>query len=111
MINTEWLESLREGDNVAALGNRGDYRIETVHKITDTQILTNHGRYAKKNGLEIGSDIWRKSMLEPVTNDIRYAVKRRLLANKVARAANGLSNDQVDRIEQVINEITNDNLA
>lgn len=104
MSNTEWLGSLKEGDKVA-VENRGDYCVKTVRRITKTQILTKSGRYSKKNGLEIGSCIWHKSVLEPVTDEIRCSIKRRLLTNKVALAVNGLSNDQIDRIEQVIGEV------
>lgn len=100
----QWLESLKAGDEVA-VENRGAYCIKIVHRITATQILTKNGRYAKKDGLEIASGIWHKSVLEPVTDEIRCSIKRRLLANKVAQVVKDLSNDQIDRIEQVINEV------
>lgn len=104
MSNTEWLESLKVGDEVA-INSRDGYSIKNVTNITKTQICTEYSRYRKKDGRSVGSCDWYVSNIEPVTDKIKNIVTRsRISAQLRKQDFTGLSLDQLERIKSIIDE-------
>lgn len=108
MNNTEWLESLTVGDEVA-VNSGGRYLIEKVTKVTRTQIVTTYGRFRKSDGRYVGGSIWRITIIQPVTDTIRNKIRKSELVLKLSRQ-NGfsfltLSLDQLERIQAIIDEV------
>jgi hypothetical protein len=106
MNNTEWLESLKVGDEVAIDLPHHGYSIEKITNVTKTQICTKFSRYRKKDGRSIGSADWFARNIEPVTDRIRNMVARSSLAIKLKKQSfSALTLDQLQRIQEIINEV------
>lgn len=100
----DWLESLEIGDEVAVC-SRGKFSIETVTKVTRTQIVTQYGRYRKDTGYSVGVSIWNLANIKPVTDAIRETIKKSQLRSELTKQNfNGLSLDQLERIKSIIDE-------
>lgn len=102
---SKWLESLKVGDEVALSDNWHEYSIMKVTKVTATQIVTKYGRYRKKDGFLVGGSGYLRSSICPLTNEIKYKIKKLYLTNKLSNVLSKLSYEQIDRIEQVIDEV------
>jgi hypothetical protein len=106
MSNTEWLESLKVGDEVAIKLPHHGYSIDKITIITKTQIITKFSRYRKKDGRSIGSADWFIRNIEPVTDIIRNTVARSSLAIKLKKQSFAdLTLDQLERIQAIIDEV------
>jgi hypothetical protein len=107
MNNTEWLESLKVGDEVA-VSSGGRYSIEKVTKVPKTQIVTTYGRYRKTDGISVGGSIWHISKIQPATESIRKIIRKSELVSSFSRQHGfsfiNLSFDQLERIQAIINE-------
>ena len=76
---TKQLSDLKPGDQVFVRDCRrkGNDRIETIERITKTQIILSHNnRFRIKDGHEIGGDLWWKKSIRPATPDLTAEVKR-----------------------------------
>jgi len=76
---TKQLSDLKEGDQVFVRNYRcgGDDSIETIERITKTQIILPHNnRFRIKDGNEIGGDIWWKKSIQPATAELIADVER-----------------------------------
>ncbi|CAB4130433.1 hypothetical protein UFOVP119_57 [uncultured Caudovirales phage] len=79
MIDRQWLQELKAGDQVCVNSGFGSeaYQTLTVTKITATQIVCdNYLRYAKKDGYALGSRGYSRSHIEQVTDRVRAAILR-----------------------------------
>jgi len=81
---SNWLNELKPGQTViVGPKGAGDFAtLDTVDRITPTQIITHHGmRFRRKNGREVSGDQWWWSSLEEPTPEavarVRADLKRR----------------------------------
>lgn len=90
MDRNEWLANLKEGDEVAWKGS-----IFRITRTTPTRLVLRvrnsfkgyEVAFHKKNGREIGhSNPWHRSVLDPVTPQLRESVERRELYNRIEHA-------------------------
>lgn len=106
MTRTEWLESLKVGDEVASDLVLGVHCIEKIEKITKTKIVTNKGRYRRRTGITVGGSIWHLSKIEPITEQIRDEVKKRRICAILSKQNFAeLSLDKLERIQAIIREV------
>ena len=73
-----WLESLKAGDVVGCYGALSSIPMErAIDRVTATQIIVGHTRYAKKNGYAIGSySRCSRPMIVMITDAIREQMER-----------------------------------
>lgn len=72
--NQSWLADLKTDDKVAVQGRIRDC-IDTVLKVTNTQIVLKNGdRFNRTTGYSIGSGSWNSAQITPVTDEIRIEV-------------------------------------
>jgi len=109
METKEWLESLKPGDEVAFSDRYSSYSIIAIERITKTQILLNNGyKFRKDSGYMVGGNIWNHATMEPVTEKIKNAIKRRNLKIKIGKIEfKSLSNEKIERILAIVNEAEN----
>lgn len=102
MDQSEWLKSLKAGDEVA-VSDRWGYQIKKIDKVTPTgQIKI--GTDTFKNGWKHGKTTWDYSLsLEPVTQEIRNGIKRKALVNILNNSK--FDKYTLEQLEQIINII------
>lgn len=70
----DWLQSLKPGDFVIASGRHDHLR--TVARITPTTIiLNNETKFRRKDGKQIGADVWYPVWLDQPTDERVHAIK------------------------------------
>ncbi len=105
----EWVSSLKAGDVVAydsTAFTGPKFVITRIDHITPSgQIATKTGKnFWPKDGMEITSNL-RRSMLTPVTPDIRNEIKRYKFAGEIRRADfDGMPMEKLERIYAIIQE-------
>ena len=90
---TKQLSDLKPGDQVFVRDYRrgGDDSIETIERITKTQIILSHNnRFKIKDGDEIGGDTWWKKSIRPATTELIAEVERQNKTKAVRIKALGL---------------------
>jgi hypothetical protein len=70
MSDHEWLASLKAGDEVLA-DDRWHPTIDTVERVTATQIIAGNRRFRKSDGYALGRDSWSRVRIRPVTQKDR----------------------------------------
>ena len=87
-MNNEWLQNLKPGDKVIRRsGGVGavDY-IETITRVTPTQIVIGNARYRKDTGREVGGyDRWHSIWLEEATPEATRKVEATFKRLKLVR--------------------------
>ena len=87
------MEHIKPGDRVR-VGNGLTDSIGTVERTTKTQIILRDGtRYRRKDGEEVGRDMWSSSYLEDLTEE---ALLRITYRNAVTKAESALSTRNMD---------------
>jgi hypothetical protein len=109
METSEWLESLKVGDQVALNGSYNDLLIRVVSRLTKTQIILDTGaKFRRDSGHLIGGDIWRRASITPVTKEIKLKIRTSNLKYKISRIDfKTLSNDKIETILKIVNESEN----
>jgi len=64
MTDSNWLASLKPGDEVAVGGGHYGYRLRKVDRITATQILVDARRFNRKSGWMCGRSNWNVTRIE-----------------------------------------------
>lgn len=83
---SEWLESLKVGDEVATGSGMYGYSIRKVEKVTATQIVVEKSRFDRKSGWLKGEKFsYHFAYLQPVTNEIRREIIARHVRAKASR--------------------------
>jgi hypothetical protein len=111
MTTSEWLQSLKVGDEVAVTGRWCERNfIATVSRVTATLIVTDGAelRFQRKTGYEYGSgsSYNRRRILE-ITDEIRNGLRRNV-ALKIIERSNwqSMTTDQLERIVAIIEEVS-----
>lgn len=99
---TDSLENIKAGDRVL-LSNAYYKSIETVTRVTAAVILIGSMKFRKSNGMQIPSDRWSPTRIEPLTpeNEKSYqelVERRRLLEYVRGMQIEQLSNAQLQAI-------------
>lgn len=76
--DADWLSGLVTGSEVAVMA-RSIESIETVDRVTKTQIVVGNSKYRVSDGRRIGGDSWSYVRLVQVTQNIRDMVELRRL--------------------------------
>ena len=100
----EWLESLKDGDDVL-ITFRHEQSISKVTKVTKTKIVVGSYRFNKNTGMVIGETIWRTASISEVTENASKDINRINLYRKLtAFRFSLLTLDQLERIQAIIDE-------
>ena len=104
MRNTEWIESLKVGDEVVVIC-RDSHSIESVTEITNTQIVTTYGIFEKDTGVSVSKKIFSESYIRPSTDELKQIINKTILVSKLSNFNyRNLSIDQLERIKSIIDE-------
>lgn len=83
MIDKEWLDALKPGDEVAVRSGRGVF-IARIERRTNTQIvISNAYRFRASDGRMVGAAAWDGQDIEPVTQLIRDKVEHTRLKHRM----------------------------
>lgn len=98
------LANIEVGDKVLSYGRLGS-RLETVTKITKTQIVTNIGRYRRDTGRLIGADAWSGRWIRiPTQGDLsrlRNTLDKRL--NELLLQVKNMDEETVTKLLERLN--------
>lgn len=90
--NQAWLDQLKVGDQVAIYHSRGfepHYTLHAVQKITPTRRFTLSGlvnRTYDRQGDERGAEMYWRTHMEPVTDEVRESILRKTCLSKIQNA-------------------------
>ena len=95
MTETEWLASLKSGDQVAVESDE-DARMESVSRVTDTQIIIAKKsviegadavefKYNRKTGERIGGNSWHPEKLVRADDALRERIKIKSMTREARR--------------------------
>lgn len=95
------LEELKPGDKVIwSKGHWSSPTVESVERVTATQICVKGAKYAKRNGYKIGQRGWGLESISPATEDevieIRNAERTKELLSKIS---DHLKSQSLDTLE------------
>lgn len=62
-MSREDFKSLKAGDKVIIKSTFYDDRVETIDRITNTQIVIGNSKFKRTNGWQVGDSIWSKTRL------------------------------------------------
>ena len=83
MSSREWLDGLKVGDRVASYEFRKVY-VAKIERITQTQIITNRGKYRKSDGEGVGyGDSYDRPGIGPLTQEIIDKIRHSRLADRL----------------------------
>lgn len=80
-METEWLASLKVGDEVVIRGRHDS--LSRVTRFTGTQIIASRCRFRKRDGRMVAADCWNSSSLVQPTPEIRNKIRQVNLARKM----------------------------
>lgn len=87
------MEHIKPGDRVRVTDSSTEY-IATVKRITKTQIILANGtRYRRRDGVEIGRDMWSAGYIHDITEDDILRITYR---NAITKAERALSTRNMD---------------
>lgn len=96
-----WADSLKAGDEVIINGRTE--RIGKVTRITPAQVHVDGTAFWKKDGRQVGQDVWTYNLIQPITPEARTRIiaARRLQDAKnkfveLSRSINGYSVEQLE---------------
>lgn len=110
MSNSEWLESLKPGDNVCISYGvyRDNNRLAVVEKVTKLHVIVNGYKYQKKGGYRAGDTCWHRSSICEPTIERRKAIHRAEWAGRITAlnrsSVESLSDSQLERIALILAE-------
>lgn len=112
-VNKEWLESLKVGDKVFVRGHFTK-AIRPVEKINKGSIKVGGTLYNKTDGYQKGGDVWYRTYIEEVTDDILKEVQRENKAMNIEMMLHGLdckkfTLEQLEELEALIKKFKNGN--
>lgn len=87
MPKTEWLDSLKAGDEVlysVGWGGSAVRYIETVERTTATQIILGRARFRRKDGRRVGAAELRYGSIREPTDADREQIERERLRQDIA---------------------------
>jgi len=92
---SDWLNNLKVGDDVVCRGAYSEVSIAQITRITKAQVFVRvNERYEqafwKKDGYQVGGNIWRKSTLGQPTQEIRDSIELMALRRKAFLMAKAL---------------------
>lgn len=101
---TDWIQSLKEGDKVAVIGKFGEKGIETIERFTNTLIATKCSRYWKKDGFQVGADIWARKHIKKLTQEFIDEIHLRRQSRYLTDLFNKTSVKDlgIEKIEKII---------
>ena len=83
----DWLKSLKPGDIVAIETITGGHVFRTVVRLTKTQIvLDNAMKFYISSGLSVGGSFYHKTIIIPVTAEIKETVERSTLIYRIKKS-------------------------
>jgi predicted nucleotidyltransferase len=107
------LQNIKPGDDVAyvAGGCGSGVYIRKVERVTKTQIIIGDSRYRREDGFPVGHTIWDAAHICELTPEMEKRVKEtadrekktRLVA-EIHKALRGLTLDQLERINAIVDE-------
>lgn len=98
------LENVEVGDKVLSYGRWGD-KLETVTKITKTQIITNVGRYRRDTGRLIGADAWSGRWIKIPTQEDFARLRLDSLRNTLNKRLNELLLQVENMDEEIVTKL------
>lgn len=84
----QWRSELKAGDEaVVRSGHYSEGQIVKVARVTATQVIINDNlRFRKDNGRKVGeSDVWHRTYLEELTDEVRGRIRHASLASALGR--------------------------
>jgi hypothetical protein len=111
----EWLDGLKEGDEVVLVSHHARRRIARVARVTKTQIVVGAVgmKFRRQDGRMVGGDAWTRSRISKPTPELRARVEeeerhsRALYAISVADFAK-MPLERLERIVAIIREEARD---
>jgi anaerobic selenocysteine-containing dehydrogenase len=97
--------TIKAGDEVVVSNDYGRMTIVKVAKVTRSgQIVLADGSRYRDNGIETGSDNWRKNTLSPLTPELREEIERKALRQANMRVLRDIKWENVDdeKLAQII---------
>lgn len=80
MSNNEWRDNLKVGDRVVIGGYTAD-TISSVERLTETLIITNGGKFRRRDGCSPGNG-WHRNTLQEPTPEVVDRIRQENLARK-----------------------------
>ena len=112
-----WLNSLKPGDHVMVVDSgisENDKRLDSVSRVTKTQVTVGGIRYLRSSGHKVGSmnGYWGSHYIDEVDQELidKYAEKKehkrayKKLTQNIELAANNLNSKQLSEINVFISE-------
>jgi hypothetical protein len=101
------LENTQTGDWLH-ISNAHTVTVSRVTHVTRTQVHAASRKF-RRDGIEISGDTWSRHHARPATEEDIMEHRRRLLAGNLRRVEYlNLSLDQLQRIQQIVEETTNE---
>lgn len=83
---SDWLESLKIGDEVAVTSRRAPM-IARISHATKTTVLVLNMKFRRRDGRRVGCDSWDPTSIRPATDDLRAHAAFALAAEELVVAA------------------------
>ena len=84
-MTTDWIKDLKPGDAIIVhYGLLGDKEcVSRVERTTKTQVITNHSRYSRDTGRQIGGGWWITQATDTELPRVQNEELRQLTARKI----------------------------
>jgi hypothetical protein len=102
---TEWLLSLKEGDEVATAvryTHPARYRFARVTKLTPTQIVVGSSRYRKTDGGLVGGDSWDNEAIQEPTDTMRERNREHADRHRLNEAKDGFHKLPIETVRALL---------
>ena len=112
-MSREDFKSLKAGDKVIINSSFYDDRVETIDRITNTQIVIGNSKFKRTNGWKIGDNIWNKTYLSIGTPEkiaeIEHKQRMNAIRSYITKHLSELNDTQLEAIYCVIKDNENKN--
>ena len=112
-MSREDFKSLKAGDKVIINSSFYDDRVETIDRITNTQIVIGNSKFKRTNGWQIGDNIWSKTRLSIGTPEkiaeIEHKQRMNAIRSYVTKHLNEFNDAQLEAMYRAIKDNENKN--
>ena len=112
-MSREDFKSLKAGDKVIINSTFYDDRVETIDRITNTQIVIGSSKFKRTNGWQTGDNIWSKTRLSIGTPEkiaeIEHKQRMNAIRSYVTKHLNEFNDAQLEAMYRAIKDNENKN--